>query len=76
MKDKRIRFIDSNYNTLFTIADGESIIVKSYNGHEDIRKCEYIDDYHTLIGSSVFHICQYAEICERNGATYRPAKEA
>ena len=37
------------------------------------RECKYIDDYHTQIGSDVFHICEFAELCERNGHTVEPA---
>ena len=36
------------------------------------RKCTYIDDYHTKIGYDVFHICEFAELMERGGNTYRP----
>ena len=36
------------------------------------RKCTYIDDYHTKIGYNVFHICEFAELMERGGSTYRP----
>lgn len=31
--------------------------------------------YHTQIGYNVFHICQFAEIMERNGASYMPEPE-
>ena len=37
------------------------------------RPCTFIDEYHTQIGYNVFHICQFAEIMERNGASYMPA---
>lgn len=72
MENKEIRFIDSSYNELFRIKDGESITVKFPDGTSLDRKCKYIDDYHTEIGSNVFHICEFAEIMERNGSTYRP----
>ena len=35
-----------------------------------IKPCTFIDEYHTRVGYNVFHICQFAEIMERNGATY------
>ena len=73
MSDKKeIRFIDSNYNELFRIKDGESITVKFSDGSMSDRKCTYIDDYHTKIGYDVFHICEFAELMERGGSTYRP----
>ena len=73
MNDKKeIRFIDSHYNELFRIKDGESITVKFSDGSMSDRKCTYIDDYHTKIGYDVFHICEFAELMERGGSTYRP----
>ena len=49
MEQKEIRFIDSRYNELFRIKDGESITVKFSDGSMSDRKCTYIDDYHTKI---------------------------
>ena len=73
-KDKRvIRFIDSEYHTLFTIQDGESIVITRFDGEQLILPCTYIDDCHTRIGSSVCHICEFAEIQERNGNLYVPS---
>ena len=46
-KDKRvIRFIDSEYHTLFTIKDGESIVITRFDGEKLILPCTYIDDCH------------------------------
>ena len=72
MEQKEIRFIDSRYNELFRIKDGESITVKFSDGSVSDRKCTYIDDYHTKIGHNVFHICEFAELMERGSSTYRP----
>ena len=72
MDRKEIRFIDSRYNELFRIKDGESITVKFSDGSMSDRKCTYIDDYHIKIGYNVFHICEFAELMERGGSTYCP----
>ena len=73
-KDKRmIRFIDSDYHTLFTIKDGESIVITRFDGEKLILPCTYIDDCHTRIGGSVCHICEFAEMQERNGNLYVPS---
>ena len=72
MENKDIRFIDSKYNELFRIKDGESITVTFSDGSMSDRKCTYIDDYHTQIGYNVFHICEFAELMERGGSVYRP----
>ena len=72
-KDKRdIRFIDSEYHTLFTIKDWESIVITRFDGEKMILSCAYIDDYHVCVGNSTYHICEFAEMQERNGNTYVP----
>ena len=68
-----IRFIDSRYNELFRIADGERIEVRDAWGHVSEKTCRYIDEYHTEIGGTVVHICQYAELMEQSGSAYKPA---
>lgn len=73
-KDERvIRFIDSEYHTLFTIKDGESIVITRFDGEKMVFPCKYIDDYHVCIGNSAYHICEFAEMQERNGNTYVPS---
>ena len=69
---RRICFIDPEYNTLFYIPDGASIVMTRMDGSSVIRPCTYIDDYHTLVGSEVYHICEFAEMQERSGNTYVP----
>ncbi len=69
---RRIRFIDAEYNTLFYIPDGASIVIKRMDGSSVIRSCTYIDDCHTLIGSEVYHICEFAEVAQRTGTVYEP----
>ena len=67
-KDERvIRFIDSEYHTLFTIKDGESIVITRFDGEKMVFPCKYIDDCHVCIGNSAYHICEFAEMQERNG---------
>ena len=69
-----IRFITSNYDELFRITDGSTIQV-TFPDRQFVEKCSYIDDYHTKIGNSVYHICQYAEILEQNDARCEPEPE-
>lgn len=75
MDKKEIRFIDRGYNELFRIPDGSRIKITFKDGSVADRKCTYIDDYHTQIGYNTFHICEFAEIMERNGSKYEPTKE-
>lgn len=73
-KDHSIRFINSNYDTLFHIPDGGIVEVR-FPDRAFSAKCEYLDDYHTLVGDTVFHICEFAEMVERRGGSVRPEPE-
>ena len=70
-----IRFIDSHYKDLFRLPDGGFIKMQYSNGEESTKKCTFIDEYHTQVGFNVFHICQFAEVMERNGTKYQPEPE-
>ena len=69
-----IRFINSDYKDLFRIEDGGNIIVRGYDGEESKYTCRYIDQYHCVVGNNLYHICEFAERMEQNGATYRAEK--
>lgn len=73
---KSIRFIDSRYRGLFQIRDGDAIQIAFPDGETVERACTFIDEYHTQVGNSVFHICEFAEKMEEIGAAYQPAREA
>lgn len=81
--EKGIRFINSNYKTLFTIPDGDTIQITLENGEQYTRICRYVDDYHfqTINGFeekyvNMFHICQFSELMERNGNTIIPLRSS
>lgn len=77
MEDKKeIRFINSHYQELFRINDGESIEIRYRNGKKVERECTFLDEYHTKIGLNVFHICEFAERMEEIGAEYQPVRES
>lgn len=67
-----IRFIDSNYKDLFCVEDGGKIIITLDTDEKLERTCRYIDETHVEIGNNLYHICQFAEIMERNGSIYTP----
>ncbi|MCD8147283.1 MAG: hypothetical protein LUD84_08435 [Clostridiales bacterium] len=69
-----IRFITSDYRGLFRIPDGGTILV-DYPDRHFAARCEHLDEYHTRINGEVFHICQFAELLERNGGSCRPEPE-
>ena len=76
-----VRFIDSSYNTKFKVRSGDDVNV---NGKR--YKAFYRDSYHFVFADEdghdpfrsyggCFHICQFAEICEKNGVEVAPAGE-
>jgi len=69
---KLIRFIDSQYNDLFYLPDGELLEVTYSDGEKKQHKCQYIDETHVKVGRESLHICQLAETMERNGHCYKP----
>ena len=68
---KEIRFITPDYRELFRIPDGGSISVTRPDGEEYIHECKYLDETHFEAKGSCYHICQFAEIQERNGAAVK-----
>ena len=73
-QDHSIRFINSNYDTLFRIPDGGNVEIR-FPDNVFSARCEYLDDYHTKIGDTVFHICEFAELLERQNGSVRPEPE-
>lgn len=76
--DKRIRFINSDYQTLFWIDDGGEIIVIHADGLKFTYRCRFLDECHfesenTRGYHDCWHICQWAERMEQNGNIYMPA---
>ena len=69
-----IRFITTDYEELFRIPDGGTVLV-TFPDRQFAEKCSYIDDYHMKVGNSVYHICQYAEILKQNGGHCAPEPE-
>ena len=69
-----IRFIDSHYNALFKVPDGDNVVITHFDGSVVVRRCTYIDDTHAMIGNSVYHICEFAEAIELCGNTYAPER--
>ena len=72
-ENKSIRFIDSHYKDLFRIPDGGVILVE-YPDRQFLARCAYLDQYHLEVSGECYHICQFAEILERGGATCAPER--
>ena len=65
-----------SYEEKFRIADGDMVRIRCPDGRELDRVCRYIDDCHVEIGSELYHICQFAEIMERNGNSVIPLRSS
>ena len=77
--EKGIRFITPHYEEKFRIADGDMVRIKCWDGRELDHVCRYIDDCHVEIGKgwdNLFHICQFAEMMERNGNSVIPLRNS
>ncbi len=70
-----IRFIDPHYKELFRIPDGGKIVITEPDGKQRERICRFVEEYHTEVGSSLYHICEFAEIMQRCGNSYGPVRE-
>ena len=69
---KYIRFIDSDYSTLFHLPDGGRVRITYPDGRQLDRVCRFLDECHTQVGNSIYHIHEFAEQMERGGAKYEP----
>lgn len=76
---KGIRFIDPNYKELFRIPDGDKIRIIEPGGKYRDCVCRYIDECHVEVSSdfdNLYHICQFAELMERNQNTVIPLRSS
>ena len=72
LPENDVRFIDPMYNELFRVPDGGVVQMTYPDGHQRSEKVEYLDDYHMKIGSSVQHICEFAERMARSRGIVEP----
>ena len=72
LPDNDVRFIDPMYNELFRVPDGGVVQMTYPDGHQRSEKVEYLGAYHMKIGSSVQHICEFAERMARSHAIVEP----
>ena len=72
LPDNDVRFIDPMYNELFRVPDGGVVQMTYPDGHQRSEVVEYLGDYHIKIGSTVQHICEFAERMARSRAIVEP----
>lgn len=74
--ERGIRFIDPHYREKFRIPDGDKVQIRRYDGAIIEQVCRYIDDSHVQVGKNLYHICEFAEIMERNGNSVIPIRSS
>ena len=68
-----VRLINSHYDDLYRIPDGGVIQIDFSDGSGYTARVERLDDYHFMLGGiDPYHIAQFPEVMERNGATAYP----
>lgn len=70
-----VRFITPGYKELFRIPDGGKIRIQMPDGREFDQVCRYVDGSHLEVGNSLYHICQFAELIERNAGIVQPLQD-
>ena len=65
---KGVRVVDANYGNDWYVTNGGIIeMCDIVNQNKTKHSCWYIDDTHFILSpNSVFHICQFAEMCKTN----------
>lgn len=77
--EKGIRFITPHYEEKFRVADGDSVRIRCQDGRALDRVCRYIDECHVEVGTgwdNLYHICQFAEMMERNKNSVIPLRNS
>lgn len=74
--EQGIRFITPNYRERFRIPDGDTIRIQHSDGTHRDFVCRYIDETHLEVGNGLYHICQLAELMQRQGSTVIPLRSS
>lgn len=68
-----IRLMNSHYNNLYRVPDGTVLQIDRADGSSYTGRVERLDDHHFMLaGIDPYHIAQFPEVMERNGATFYP----
>lgn len=74
--NRGIRFITPDFVELFRLQDGDLIRIDWRDRDSTFYSCRYIDEAHVQIGVNIYHICEFAEMMERNGGTVTPLRSS
>ncbi len=71
--EQGIRFIDPQYKELFRIPDGGKVIVTtSWEKKNGSIPAALLMNTIPKSAGNVYHVCEFAERMQKNGATYEP----
>lgn len=71
-----IRFVTPNYREKFRLADGDSIRMTFPSGETQDKPCRFVDETHLEVGNNLYHICEFAELAQRNGVRLIPLRQS
>lgn len=71
-----IRFVPTEYQESFRLADGDEIRITFPDGKHEDRFCRYIDETHMECGWRLYHIHEFAELMEKAGNTVIPLRSS
>lgn len=74
----KVRFITSDYKTKFEVNDLSNVIVDGVTARVAyLDECHFtfVDKINTNLYGGCFHICQFAELCEKNGIEVKPVEK-
>lgn len=67
-----IKFKDTKNDLLFSIEDGESIILQSLDNEPVTIECHYIDNQYFRFSGYKFSFWEFAKMIEENGCIFHP----
>ena len=68
-----VRLINSHYDDIYRIPDGGVVQIDRLDGSSYTVRVERLDDHHFMLGGiDPYHIAQFPEVMERNGAAAYP----
>lgn len=67
-----IRNASRSYEPDFYLEDGKSITITGPEGSKDTISCKFLDDHHFMLGSTCYHVDQFAELVQRNHLRCEP----
>lgn len=66
--NNKVKFITSDYKTLFEVTDLDEVKFIGYDGEEENRRVIFLDETHfSFLGGSCYHIHEFATKCKKNG---------